>query len=221
VFASQPAPLWLWRIAVWAFGISVMSVAGLTWALASGLADPPRAGPLLRYDNFQTSADQWEFIAPAGGTLAPHEGGLIAEFPARAADQWAIGLTNGPLGDFTLEVAGTQISGEAAYGLIFAWQDKAHYSAVLINGNGYAEVYRQEGTARTDWFQWQQWPNILLGTESNRVRIDIRGTRLTARVNDEVLAEGATTGGGKIGVIARSSAPSRVVFNWIQVWGRP
>jgi hypothetical protein len=211
----------LWRLATWGFAVAVVGVIALAWGLSLGWADPPRAGPLWWYENFQGDLTRWEFIAPNGAMLSPGEGALLADFSAPG--QLAVGLTPGPEGDFTLEVAGTHIAGEigAVYGLVFAWQDETHYSAVLVNGNGYAEAYRQEGAERTDWFAWQQWPNILLGTESNRVRVDVRGRQMIARVNDELLVEATTDAAGRIGVLARSTGPGRVVFSWAQVWARP
>lgn len=226
--SDPPVPLWLWRIVTWGFGLALVGVIGLAAALSRGLADPPRAGPLVWYDDFKSGATRWEFLAPGGGTLRPTPGGLLAEFREAAPrpGQFAIGLTPGPAPgrDFTLEVAGTQTAGEigAAYGLIFAWQDATHYSAVLVNGNGYAEAYRQAGAERRDWFKWQQWPNILVGTASNRVRVDVRGTHVTLRVNDEWLTETTAEAAalGEIGVIAHSAGPGQVVFSWVKVWAR-
>jgi len=121
-------------------------------------------------------------------------------------------------------VAGAAVEGPAAYGLVFGWQDDAHYSAVLVNGNGYAEAYTQAGPQRAAWLAWQQWPHILYGVESNRVRVDVRaegaGTAVTARVNDEVLATTTLAGSaGQVGVLARGPGPARVVFSWVRLWG--
>ena len=73
---------------------------------------------------------------------------------------------------FTIEAAAAQANGElgAFYGILFNYRDAAHYSAVLINGNGYVEVFEKEGKV---WMPQQEWPNILLGNESNRVRLDV------------------------------------------------
>jgi hypothetical protein len=95
---------------------------------------------------------------------------------------------------------------------------------VLVNGNGYAEAYTQAGQTRITWMAWQQWPHILYGAESNRVRVDVRtesaGTTVTARVNDELLAETTLAGNaGQLGVLARGPGPARVVFSWVRLWG--
>jgi hypothetical protein len=221
VHTGEAAPSWLWRAAVWGFGITLLGVSGLATALALGLADPPRAGPLAWQDDFKAGAARWEISTSPGAAFGPRQGALVAEFTAR--DQVAAGLTISPSRDFTLEVAGAQVAGEigAAYGLVFAWQDEARYSAVLVNGNGYVEAYRREGDDWRAWFAWQQWPHILAGNESNRVRLDVRGTTVTGRINDEVLFEAVTEANGRIGVMARSQNPGRVVFSWVKVWAAP
>jgi len=202
--------------------IVLLGVAGLAGALSLGFADPPRAGPFKWQDDFKSETGRWEFRAPREGSLNPHVGALWVDFSALDTDELALALTADPENDFTLEVAGAQTGGEgtAEYGLVFAWQDATHYSAVLINGNGYAEAYRLEGEERRDWFKWQQWPNILVGTESNRVRVDIRGTRIIARINDEFLVEATTQPQGRIGLLARSAGPAQVVFSWARLWER-
>ena len=192
---------------------------GLAGALSLGLADPRYIGSFKWQDNFKSETGRWEFIAPEGVSQNPNVGALLVEFSSGDRDQLALALTARPDTDFTLEVAGAQSGGEseAEYGLVFAWQDSRHYSAVLINRNGYAEAYRLEGGERRDWFTWQQWPNILLGTDNNRVRVDVRGSHIVALVNDELLAETTTQADGKIGVLAKSAGPAQVVFSWARV----
>jgi hypothetical protein len=220
--SAQRVPGWLWRIATWSFVMVVIGVAGLAGALALGWADPPRAGLFRWQDDFKSETGRWEFIAPEGGSLNPHVGALLVEFSSEDTDQLALALTARPEDDFTLEVAGAQTGGASGveYGLVFAWQDTTHYSAILINGNGYAEAYQLEGGERRDWFKWQQWPNILVGTANNRVRVDVRGTRIVARINDELLVESTTHVKGKMGLLAKSAGPAQVVFSWARVWAR-
>jgi hypothetical protein len=217
--SDQGVPVWLWRLVLWGGGLLGVAVIGLAIALSLGAADPPRAGPRLWFDDFKTDTTRWKFLA-WGGTLAPRQGALLADFAAPG--QWGVGLAERPAGDFTLEMTAVQSTGEigAKYGLVFGWRDETHYSAVLINGNGYAEAYQLDGATRQDWFEWQQWPNILFGTEANQVRLDVRGHRVTARINDELLAEFETETPGQMGVMAVSQGPGQVIFGWVQVWGR-
>ena len=219
MLSEQPAPDWLRRLIIWGFEVLLVAVIGLAAALALGAADPPRAGPLLWMDDFKTDSARWEFLA-WGGALSPRQGALVAEL---SPHQLVAGVTARPAGDFTLEIAGAQTTGQlgAKYGLLLGWRDATHYSAVLVNGNGYVEAYLLDGAERHDWFTWQQWPNLLVGTESNRVRADVRGRQVRVRINDEFLLEVTAETDGGMGVIATDSlAPSQVVFSWVKVWGK-
>jgi hypothetical protein len=215
---EQAVSAWLWRLVLWGGGGLVVGVIGLAAALLLGASDPPRAGPLLWVDDFKPDTARWKFL-DRGGTLALRQGALLADFTAPG--QWSAGLAERPAGDFTFEITAAQSAGEigAQYGLVFNWRDETHYSAVLINGNGYAEAYRLDGATRQDWFQWQEWPNILLGMQGNRVRLDVRGQQVTARVNDELLAQFEAETHGLIGMMAVSQGAGQVIFGWAQVWG--
>lgn len=215
---ETPVPPRLWRAAAWSLILLLAAVAVLAGALALGLADPPRAGPLLWVDDFKGDTARWTWRASEGARLAPRDGALLAEFTA--AGQTVFGLAEAPPGAFTLEVAGAQTAGEtgARYGLVIGWRDDAHYAAVWVNGNGYVEAFRQEGATRTADFPFQQWPHLLYGAESNRVRVDVGADRLTARINDEWLSALEPPGAGRLGVIAQSAGPGRVVFSWVRVW---
>ncbi len=229
--SEQAVPAWLWRLTYGGLLAAAAAVGVLALGLAQGWADPPRAGPLRWQNDFKAGPGGWRFEAPPGAQLSPQEGALVAEFSGDAAGQWAVGLAPlaaAPNGDFTLEVAGAAVgAGNAtAYGLVFGWQDHDHYSALLINANGYAEAYRRDGDARQDWYTWQQWPHILVGPENNRLRVDVRGQAITLRVNDEIVAtvtSAATT--GQVGVAAltadRPTPGGRVIFSWARLWEVP
>jgi hypothetical protein len=215
---------WLWRLANRALILSAAGVGLLALVLALGAADPPRAGPLLWQDDFKAGLGRWTLAGETFVRMDTVAGALGMTFIGET-EQAAWAVTPGTDGDFTLEVAGAASEGQAAYGLVFGWHDETHYSAVLVNGNGYAEAYTQAGPDRTTWLAWQQWPHILAGGDSNRVRVDLRqtltGWAVVARVNDEVLAETTLAGGaGQVGVQARGAGPAQVVFSWARLWGR-
>ncbi len=221
--SEQPVARWLWNFANGALVIVMVGIVSLALALAQGVADPPRVGNLWLFDDFKGDVSRWTFTTTNEASLQAREDALFAEFTARP-EQQVIALTNGPDGDFSLEVAGTPQanSNDIAYGLVFNWQDEAHYSAVLVNGNGYAEAYQQNGEERVAWFAWQQWPHAFSG--DNRVRVDVSDGRVIARVNDEWLMEAALTTppAGKMGVIAHNAgAPGGIIFSWVKVWAGP
>jgi hypothetical protein len=228
---TDAPPVWLGRLVYGGLVAVLVGLGVLATGLALGWADPRRAGPLWWENDFKAGAGGWEFEAPAGVSMAPRDGALVADFAGGAAEQWAVGLApaaTAPSGDFTLEVAGAASDerggGAVAYGLVFGWQDRTHYSALLINANGYAEAYRRDGAAQVDWFAWQQWPHILVGTENNRLRVDVRDDVVTLRVNDEIVTtttSTATTGQVGVVAVARAAAGGRVVFSWARLWGAP
>ena len=206
-------PKWLWKMVVWGFGGLVIGIGALVVAVAMGVADPKPMGALQWEDHFadtgrwQTFGDEAEFGA-GGLTVSPGEAGEVG------GAVWA-----GAAPPFTFEVAAAQIGGEAgaAYGLVFGYRNQNDYSAVMLNGNGYARVF---ATDRREWMAWQQWPNILLGTEANRLRVDVANGEGLIRINDEVLMH-VPVGAGGVGVIARASAGGqRVIFGWAKYWAK-
>jgi hypothetical protein len=215
---NESVPPWLWRFAIWGFGLSLISLAALALALANGLADPPRAGPLLWQDDFKNDVSRWQFIATPGASLQRQAGALVATFTDSA--QSVVAVTEAPATDFTLEIAAAQTEGAigAQYGLVLGWRGEGDYTAVLLNGNGYATAYGVAAGQRRDWFPFQQWPHILYGAEANRVQIHVQAERITARINDERLIEFAGDGSGKLGVMAQSAGAGRVVVSWVKVW---
>lgn len=216
---TESVPLWLWRSVTWGLGVVLAGVAALAVALALGWADPARAGPLVWEDDFKGAVSGWEFLSAPGAALEPRDGALVAEFTVPGQQVFA--LTQAPASArVTLEAAAAQTAGEpgAAYGLVFGWQDQAHYQAVLVNGNGYAEAFQQSGSARRDWFPFGQWPHLLYGAQANRVRVDVSGSRVRVRINDEWLCEFEAEIAGRIGVTARSVGSGQVVFSWVRLW---
>ena len=220
--AEQPAPQWILRAARVGWLVILLAVVGLAGALLLGLADPPRAGPLLWDSRPGRDAARWTLVTSGDGARFVEQGdNLAVEFTAPG--QMAFALTDAPAGDFTLETGAAPVTeGEgAAYGLVFGWIDEQHFSAVLINSMGYAEGYTRDGADLASWYGWQQWPHILGGTDGNRIRVDVRGGRAVVRVNDEFLAETDSIGNGRFGVAARSAGIGGVMFSYVRAWARP
>lgn len=221
--SSNDVPNWLWRAVTVGFFAALLSVSALAVALSLGAADPPRAGPLAWEETFQGDVRRWELGASEGAAIQVHNNALVADFTASGQTAWAI--TAVPAGNYTLEIAAAQAQGEigAEYGVVFDWRSEAEYAAVLINGNGYAEAFRKMGGGQVAWFPFQQWPHILYGAEANRVRVDVTGQQINARINDELLFSTDLQGlrdpeGLKLGVLARAEGAGQVVFGWVKVW---
>lgn len=209
---SQP-PLWLWRGVRLGFVMLVLSIIGLAIAAALGAADPKPVGSLKWEEKWQINNGKWQIF---GQGVETGNGGLEIEV---GRDEIAGAITRSESSDYTFEVAAGQERGEvgAAYGIVFGYQNPESYLAVLLNGNGYVEVASADGH---EWMAWQQWPNILLGYEANRARVDVQNGDGLIRINDEVLMT-VPVGEGGVGVIARGSADGqRVRFGWAKYWGK-
>ena len=209
---DSQVPAWLWNAVRLGLVALAAAIAALVLAVANGAADPRPVGALKWEDHF-AGAVGWETFGQ-GATLddraldiAPRPGGIG-------------GAVTGPAAaEYSFEAAGGQAGGEvgAAYGIVFDYQDSGQYTAVLINGNGYVEVFAAGGRRYMDW---QQWPNILLAFEANRLRVDVEGSQGLIRINDEILLT-VPAGGGRVGVAARGSAPGqRVRFGWAKYWAK-
>jgi hypothetical protein len=210
----------------------LLSVALLAWALSQGIADPPRAGPLQWEEADPQRLALWEQITRPAVPLTPTvtNGVLVVGLPAAAEALSVTLITATTTSDFTLEAALAQNATpiELAYGIVFHWHDAANYSAALINGNGYAEAYELRNGVKQSWFAWAQWPHILYGTDANRLRVDVRGTQVIIRVNDEVVTRAESTLiGGQLGVMfIRPGQTSPVLkageisLYWVKFWGK-
>lgn len=207
---TQPPP-WLWNgIRLGFVGLVVVAV-GLVVAVAYGVADPRPVGGLQWEDHF-SPAVAWQTV---GQGAAIKDGGLEITVEPNTVGGAVVTI---PQSDFSFEVAGGQTAGPvgAAYGLVFNYTDMQHYTAVLINGNSYAEVVGADGK---QFLPWQEWPNILLNYEANRLRVDVQNGQATVRINDEVLTTLVAQPGGQVGVWAQGSDAGQVVrFGWAKYW---
>lgn len=199
----------------------VALVVGLAGALSAGLADPPHAGRLVWQVDFKHAAAlaDWQWQAPAGSSWETSTGALVITLPQTGTQ--GVALAGTPVtGDFTVDVAGAQTGGPpgTAYGVVWGWRDAANFNAAVVNGNGYARVFSVRGGQRWEVFPWAQWPHILGGAEANRVRVDVRGTHITVRVNDEVVTTSHLHNAGQVGVLVRAEVPGAVTIAWVRLW---
>lgn len=198
-----------------------LGLAGLAGALSAGLADPPPAGPLVWQVDFKhpSALAGWRWLPPRTGHMETATGALVITLPQTGTH--GVALAGDRLtGDFTLEVAGAQTGGEPgiAYGAVWGWQDTANFNFAVVNANGYAQVVSVRGGQRWEVFRWAQWPHILGGAEANRVRVDVRGTYVTVRVNDETLVTAHLHNAGQVGVLARAETPGQATVAWVRLW---
>ncbi|GBL18788.1 hypothetical protein EMGBS3_04940 [Anaerolineaceae bacterium] len=102
------------------------------------------------------------------------------------------------------------------HGVAFDCVSKAECSFVLLNNNGYVQVFREAGSERTVWYELQQWPHVLRGAAANRVQLAGNAEAVEVRVNNELLLRVPARTGGMVGVAARASAASQQVTFTLQ-----
>ena len=119
----------------------------------------------------------------------------------------------GAAGAWALAVDAMQTGGAsgAMHGVAFNCVSAAECSYVLLNNNGYVQVFREAGSERTVWLELQQWPHVRRGSAANRVQLAGSAESVEVRVNDELLLRVPAPAGALAGVAARASAPDQQV----------
>jgi serine/threonine protein kinase len=105
----------------------------------------------------------------------------------------------------------------SAIGIVFRYQDAQNYNVFAIDGAGQFSIWRLEDGV---WFElrdlddpWTDNEAINPIGESNLIVLNIYGTRITARVNGElmVLLEESAFDGGGVGIYAASTQAGQTV----------
>ncbi len=167
--------------------------------------------PVLRTEFAPDRARDWQIIAEAGATADFGAGGLILALPSAGAH--ALLLRTGAAGAWALAVDAMQTGGAsgAMHGVAFNCVSAAECSYVLLNNNGYVQVFREAGGERTVWLELQQWPHVRRGGAANRVQLAGSAESVDVRVNDELLLWVPARAGALAGVAGRASAPHQQV----------
>lgn len=215
---------------IWLFKLLKLSVVGMTSLatllvvlLALGASDQKPSGRVVWQTNFNPAADHdihlWSesFSQDAREKLGPN--GLILELVKPGMTRVFTRLSVGCDGAY--EISGAQISGSpgAMFGMVFDYLSELDYAAVMVNNNGYVVSYRQSGSTRDTWVPLRQWPHVMVGSNANRILINVSEGLAVIRINDEVLREVPIYGNGAFGVIATSHADDQVVsFDLARCW---
>ena len=196
----QPVDRWLWRGGVALLALVAIVGTALVIALALGFNSPHPLHP-----------PDWE-AADLPLTLKAPPGATSVELLGRSCD------------NFTLEVEAVPLStsGLDGYGLVYRAQDDAHYYAFAIGSDGYYAILRVSRSEETALVEWQQFPHVRRGLQTNRLRVACAGTSCDFFINDERAAtvEDDTWLAGSAGLWARSLDDSAVTvrFERARVW---
>jgi len=193
---------WLWRSVMALTLVALAGALALIVALALGWNSPGPSHP-----------PDWRAA------------GLPLDLEA-ASGETAVMLLGHPSGDFTLEVEATPLSGPGSgfngYGLVYRAQDAAHYYALVVGSDGYYSVLQVAEADETPLVEWQQFPHIHRGGQTNRLRVICAGPICHFTINDEYVTavEDATWLTGDTGLWVRSFGDKDVAvrFSIFRTW---
>jgi len=155
-----------------------------------------------------------------------------------ASHRTTVTLLGHPSSDFTWEGEAIPLSGPDlnGYGLIYRAQDVAHYDVFAVGSDGYYAVLHVAGDEEVPLVDWQQFPHVRRGRQTNRLRVSCTGSRVyspasrvyspasTCRfyVNDEMAAtlQDDTWLAGDVGLWVRNFDGEDVVvqFTNLHAW---
>lgn len=121
-----------------------------------------------------------------------------------------------PQSPFTFRLNGAYQSGEvdSGYGLVLG--DETAYLAVAVSPTGYLAIWEatEEDVTTADSYllNWQTWPHVHSGSESNEIWLDVSGDRAAVRINREWLWEGEISAlTGNVGLLGESFGETAVI----------
>ena len=189
----------LWRGALGAMTLVLMGALTLVVALALGWNSPR-----------PTRSPDWQ---------APD---LPPRLPATSGET-TVSLLGHPGDDFTLEVEAVPLSGPDSgfngYGLVYRAQDVANYYAFAVGSDGYYAVLRVAGDEETVLVDWQQFPHVRRGQQTNRLRVACVGPTCRFYINDEYATpvEDVTWLTGDVGLWVRGFEDGGTVIQFLNV----
>jgi hypothetical protein len=180
---SRAPPHWLWRGTLGLMALVLTTALALVIALAFGWNSPR-----------PTRSPDWE---------AP-DLPLSLEASPNSTTASLLDCTSG---DSILEAEATPLSGSEfnGYGLIYRAQDPTRYYAFAVGGDGYYAVLRVEGDKEAMLVDWQQFPHIRRGGQTNRLRVECKDATCRFFINDEYATsvEDDTWLAGQVGLWVR------------------
>jgi hypothetical protein len=166
-------------------------------------APPSELAPeALFFDDFSNPDSGWDIYEDEVTAKGYSENEYFIRVNKAERFSWA--NPGGNFGDVIVEVFAKPDSDEEdfQYGIICRHQDVDHWYALIISPDGYAvirkKVIENDLTKITDLTDWTEAPAVIQGNETNLLRAECVGDRLTLYVNGvqtlEVFDSEYTTG---------------------------
>ncbi len=144
-------------------------------------------------ESFENNDNYWFEGSVGAARIFIQDGVYNIDNPYEAGfDNFVFGTTEAvSLKDFDLSVDITQRSGtdNNELGVLFGFQDERTFHEFAISGDGFVGVYHM---AEGEWREVEGWfesDHIRRGNATNRARVVLEGTALTAYVNGQLVLE--------------------------------
>lgn len=185
---EEPLPTRAWRVlGIAAVGLLLTAVAGIA-LISAGVFDPEPFGRLQLQ-------------------LAPGERLLDG-------DERRLEWLNAPLpqAPFSARLTAAFSAGEqdAGYGLALGGEQE--HLVVALAPLGYVAVWQEVDGERVEHMPWQTWPHVRRDQEINEIQVDVQNGQISARINRELLWQGAwESAGGDLGLYAESFGEAALI----------
>ncbi len=145
---------------------------------------------LLYFDDFSDASSGWEQVDEADYSAAYYEGAYRMVVKSEMWDSWSIPNDNAYT-DVSIEVDAHKNSGpdDNDYGIICRYQDSDHFYYAIITSDGLYGIVKvtAEDTTILGSDQFGSSDLIKPGFETNHIRFDCVGDKLTLYVNGQAL----------------------------------
>ncbi|MDW8350617.1 MAG: hypothetical protein RML99_01800 [Anaerolineae bacterium] len=184
--------------------LALVALAIPTGCAPAGGMGTPDLTPLPYTDDFSDPSSGWQTLSDLNADVRYDGGGLRIIVKLENLTQWSAAGKN--FKDAVFEVDARPNGGptDNGFGVLFRMQDRKNFYHFGISSDGYWRAgYVKDG----DWENWDDWqphPAIKLGSETNRIKVVMRGSELSFFVNDQPISskQDDTFASGDIGVFA-------------------
>lgn len=165
-------------------------------------------GNVLFQDDFSSPASGWEVGEYNSGSVGYRDGAYFVISLGNNDTMW--GVANRSFDDLIIEVEATQISAPANqnndYGVVCREQGNGDGYYLLISGDGYCAIIKNEGGDFVRLVDWTESSAVRQGSTTNHIRAVCDGPTLALFVNGQRAAtvEDSTFTGGDIALTATS-----------------
>jgi hypothetical protein len=168
-----------------------------------GQSTPPLT-PLPYSDDFSDPNSGWETLSDLNADVSYEAGTLRIVIKRENLIQWSAAGKH--FGDAVFEVDARPNGGplDNGFGVIFRMKDRNNFYHFAISSDGYWRAGYVRDGVWSNWDDWQPHPAIRSGSQVNRIKVVMQGTKLSFFVNDQFIAsrEDSLFASGDIGVFA-------------------